>query len=99
MFIEFYQILNDSVLEIESGKQWIGSWVINQLLYGILSVVTAEHTKRFQELVEPLSYCDGVRVLSHVIVDDGLIIVQPTIFYIIQPINVLCRCVNLRYKE
>lgn len=55
-----------------------------------------QHTKWFKKLVQLLSYGDGFRVLSHMIVDDGLIVVQRTVFNIIQPINVFCWCVNLR---
>lgn len=37
---------------------------------------TCQRTERFQELVEPLPDEDGLRVLPHVVVDDGLVVVQ-----------------------
>lgn len=50
----------------------------------------ARHTKRFQKLVELFSDADRIRELPHVIVDDSLIVVQETIFNIIQTINIFC---------
>lgn len=49
-----------------------------------------QHTKWFKKLVKPLSYSDGLRELAHMIMDDGVIIVQQAIFHIVQPINIFC---------
>lgn len=59
----------------------------------------AQRTKRFQELVELFSDADCIRELPHVIVDDSLIVVQETIFNIIQTINIFCWRVNLKHKK
>lgn len=58
-----------------------------------------QHTEWFQELVEPLSYADGLWELPQVIMDDGLVVVKQTILNIIQTIRIVCRGVNLQDKD
>lgn len=58
-------------------------------------VISPQHTKRFQKLIELLPDRNGFWVLPHMIVDNGLIVVQQTIFNIIQPIDIFGGCVNL----
>lgn len=55
-----------------------------------------KHTKRFEKLVEFLPNGYSFWILSHVVMDHCLIVVQDTVFDIIQTINIFHGCMHLQ---